>query len=66
MGGVKMTDREIDPRKVIAQLDKILKNLDSLEFDVERALEDLRLLYVRHFAGNEFRDCLNERIRNEQ
>ena len=58
-------DREIDPRQVIERLDEILKNLDRLEFDVEKALEDLRLFYVRHFAGNEFRDYLNERIRNE-
>ena len=59
-------DREIDPRQVIEQLDEILKNLDSLEFDVQKALEDLRLFYVRHSAGTQFRDYLNERIRNEQ
>ena len=59
-------DREIDPSHIIERLDVILDNLDCLEFDVRKALEDLRLFYVRHSAGNQFRDSLNEKIKNEQ
>jgi len=62
-------DREIDPSHIIERLDVILDNLDRLEFDVRKAyetIEELRLFYVRHSAGNQFRDYLNEKIRNEQ
>ena len=59
-------DREIDPRHVIDKLDEILKNLERTEFDVEKSLNDLRLHYVMHSAGTQFRDYLNKRIRNEQ
>ena len=59
-------DREIDPRHVIDKLDEILKNLERTEFDVEKSLNDLRLHYVKHSAGTQFRDYLNKRIRNEQ
>ena len=59
-------DREIDPSHIIERLDVILDNLDRLEFDVRKAIEDLRLFYVRHSAGNQFQDYLNEKIRNEQ
>jgi len=53
-------DREIDPSYIIERLDVILDNLDRLEFDVRKAIEDLRLFHVRH------QDYLNERIKNEQ
>ena len=59
-------DRDIDPRHVIDKLDEILKNLERTEFDVKKSLNDLRLHYVKHSAGTQFRDYLNERIRNEQ
>ena len=59
-------DREIDPRHVIDKLDEILKNLERTEFDVEKSLNELRLHYVKHSAGTQFRDYLNKRIRNEQ
>ena len=59
-------DREINPRHVIDKLDQILKNLERTEFDVEKSLNDLRLHYVKHSAGTQFRDYLNKRIRNEQ
>ena len=59
-------DREINPRHVIDKLDEILKNLERTEFDVEKSLNDLRLHYVKHSAGTQFRDYLNKRIRNEQ
>lgn len=53
-------DREIDPSYIIERLDVILDNLDRLEFDVRKAIEDLRLFHVRH------QDYLNKRIKNEQ
>ena len=56
----------IDPRHIIDRLDDILKNLERAEFDVEKSLNDLRLHYVKHSAGTQFRDYLNKRIRNEQ
>ena len=59
-------DREINPRHVIDKLDEILKNLERTEFDVEKSLNELRLHYVKHSAGTQFRDYLNKRIRNEQ
>ena len=59
-------DREIDPRHVIDKLDEILKNLERTEFDVEKSLNDLRLHYVKHSAGTQHLNYLNERIRNEQ
>ena len=61
-----MSNRDIDPRHVIDKLDEILKNLERTEFDVKKSLNDLRLHYVKHSASTQFRDYLNERIRNEQ
>lgn len=46
----------------------ILKKLDvALSQDnLEKSVENLRLELIRHLAGQQFKDYLNERIKDEQ